>query len=231
MPYLRGMGYQFEHLYLRFNGSMGTVGGAEKWSVGMRFGVLGADVTYDTTKLQAFVSAAKTAADTFHAASGVNTGLNVYHDYVTGARIGKDGKYSPTGAQTIFSANSPAGGVGSAIMPWNTCQVFSLRTGVPRGRGSNGRVYWPAVAQTVSNTDGRVLTASTTTRVNAFKTFVNALNTAATNYQAGLALIVASNLGGGLNERVIAIRSDNRLDSIERRENKAVPVWTQVTIP
>jgi hypothetical protein len=66
--------------------------------------------------------------------------------------------------------------------------------------------------------------------VGSFKTFFDALNVAANTYSAGTRLIVASNVGGGLHAPVTMIRSDDRIDSIERRENDTPATWSTSTL-
>lgn len=227
------MVYPHEHILLRFNGHFGTTGGIlDRWSVGLRFGLPAAAPAYDPVKLQTLVDAARAAAELFHIAGGAATGTSTFFDSVTGAQIGVSGKYTPPSQLTVISANTtPVAGVGTPVNPWDSASVISLRTAIPRGRGSNGRVYWPAQALAVTPGTGRVASGLTGSRLSSFKTFVNSLNTAANTYSAGMKLIVASNVGGGLYAYVTGIRSDDRLDSIERRENQQPPVWSTQTIP
>jgi hypothetical protein len=66
--------------------------------------------------------------------------------------------------------------------------------------------------------------------VNLFKTFLDAVNTAAGAYQTGARIVVASNVGVGDMAFVTAIRSDDRMDSIERRENDQPSQWSNATL-
>jgi hypothetical protein len=186
---------------------------------------------YDAAKLQTLVNAAQTAANTFHATAGVGTGTNTYLDQVTGAQIGVLGKYSPSTQVTVISPVTSTVGVSAPTQPWNSALVFSLRTAAPRGLASNGRVYWPAPAVIITAGTGRVASADVTARLNAFRTFINALNTAGSAYSPGMAVVVASAVGGGAIRTVTAIRSDARMDSIERRENNQVSTYSTVAIP
>lgn len=225
------MVYPHEHLLLRFNGhfpSSGTV--LDRWSSGIRFGFPTIAPVYDVAKLQTFVNAAQAAANTFHGTVGAFTGSNCYLDNVSGAQIGVSGKYTPSTQLTVISPSTPTAGAGTAVLPWNSAMVISLRTAIPRGRGSNGRVYWPGLALSVSSSTGRVTSANVGTRITAAKTFFDALNTAANAYSAGMKAVVASAVGGGLITPVTAIRSDDRVDSIERRENDQPSAWTTATL-
>jgi len=225
------MAYAQEHILLRFNGHFGgptTV--ADRWSVGIRLGQASLPVILDSGKMQTLCNSAATAAAAFHATTGTFTGTNTYFDQVAGATIGPSGKYSPAGQLTVLSAYNPVAGSGTAALPWNSALVCSLRTAIPRGRGSNGRVYWPALALSVGPTTGRVSQASITSRLGAFKTFLDALNVAANTYFAGTRVIVASGVGLGVNAPVTSVRSDDRVDSIERRENDQPPAYVSVTL-
>lgn len=220
------MVFPMEHVLLRFQGHFGTVSSAvDKWSVGMRFGLGASAPAYDASKLQTFVNAAQTAAQTFHAAASTAAGTATFFDQVTGAQIGVLGKYTPPGQLTVLSPFSATAGASSPIHPWNVAHVLSLRTAIPRGRGSNGRVYWPGTGLAVVSTTGRLASATVSNRVGGFKTFVDALNVAANTYSPGCRLLVASAVGGGLHAPVTAVRADDRLDSIERRENDQQSVW------
>jgi hypothetical protein len=214
------MVYAHEHILLRFNGHFGTSTGiSDRWSVGVRLGQASLPVPYDAAKLQTLANSAHAAAKLFHSTTAAVTGTSCYYDQTAAACIGPSGKYVPPGAVTILSPLEATAGVGSPNMPWNAAIVMSLRTANARGRGSNGRVYWPALAASVAIATGRLGTGPVASRVNLFKQFLDSLNVAANAYLAGTRVIVASNVGTGLNAVVTAVRSDERLDSIERREN------------
>lgn len=225
------MVYAQEHILLRFNGHFGVVGTAsDRWSVGIRLGQASLPVILDQAKMQTLVNAAQTAAIAFHGTTGTYTGTNCFFDQVAGATIGPSGRYSPATQLTVLSPNTNTPGSGTPVLPWNSASVISLRTAIPRGRGSNGRIYWPFLAGPVVSTTGRVTTANLSARIGAFKTFLDALNVAANTYFAGTRVIVASNVGGGVNAPVTQIRADDRVDSIERRENDQPPLYSTATL-
>lgn len=226
------MVYPHEHIVLRFQGHWGTGAGTvlDTWSTGIRFGFPGKGTLYDPVKLQTFVNSAMTAASTFHIANANMCSSECWLDKVTGAQVGVDGKYVPTGQLTVISTGSSVAGLNPTVHSWNTALVISLRTAIPRGRGSNGRVYWPAPNGAIQPATGRLAPASVQTRVNNFKTLLDSLNTAAGVYDAGMKAIVASNVGGGLIAPVTTIRSDERFDSIERRENDQLSVYSTATL-
>lgn len=225
------MVYPHEHLLIRFNGHFGSSSSAlDKWSSGIRLGLQTSAPIYDAGKLQTLVNACDSAARAFHSHSNALVGTNAFLDYVSGAQIGVLGNYVPTTQQTILSTSTPTAGLGTPTQPWNAALVTSLRTAIPRGRCSNGRVYWPCLAPAISPTNGRMIDGNVAGRLAPFKAFLDAVNTAANAYSAGTRVIVASNVGGGLIAYVTSIRADSRMDSIERRENEQPPSWSTATL-
>lgn len=226
------MVFPLEHLLIRFQGHFGASGTTvvDRWSCGLRFGFTNLAPVYDSGKLQTFVNACQTAGNTLMGAVNTNAGTNTWLDQVTGAQIGVLGRYQPTTQLTIISPSSPTAGIGSPINPWNTAHVISLRTSRPRGPGSNGRVYWPCQALGVAAGTGRLTPTQVTNRLTNFKTFLDACNVAANSYSTGMRLLVASAVGGGAHVPVTSIRADDRLDSIERRENDQASVYQTTTL-
>lgn len=219
------------HLLLRMNGSFGPslTTNAEKWTATLRFGVIGADINYNASALQTFANASHAAVSTFHSTAGIGSGTTSAFLNVSVARIGTDGLYDPTQQDTIFSVGSGIFGSGTTNSPWSSAYVISLRTANFRGYASNGRWYYPMVAPSIDANTGRVSATMQTARVNAAKTLFDALNTAAGAYAVNARLIISSSTGATA-AKVTSIRGDQRLDSIERRENAAPAVWQTATL-
>lgn len=221
------MAYPQPHVLLRAGGHFGSISNSvDQWSVGLRFGVVGSAVDYSPGGLEDFAVAAATAFGTFHTATSVNAGSACYLSWTTAARVGTDGKYLPETQETArYDFPTPVQGNGPTSLPWNTSQVVSLRTARPRGYASNGRMYYPATGQTVTATSGLVASGTTTARVAAAKALFDSLNSAANTYDSFMRLCVMSAVGSGLAAYVSHIRSDGRLDSIERRESAIPLTW------
>jgi hypothetical protein len=219
--------YTNAHLSIRLNGGFGgSVSNlVDKWSSGFRIAVPGADIVLATPALLTLANAIHAAAVTMHSATGFNTGTSCFFTHVTAARVGTDGKYNPPGQLTVQSTGSPQAGVGSATFPWNTALAAGLRTSAPRGYASNGRFYYPMIAGALTAATGRVTSTTQDARNSVMKTFFNTVNTAANVYDPGAVVCVMSNVGSGTTARVLAVRTDDRLDSIERRENGAPPSY------
>lgn len=227
------MAYANAHIQLRFGGHFGvsaTEGAeADHWSTGLRLGIVGADVPYNATALQTLVEACLDAATSFHASNQSGVGSSCFIGWATAARVGTDGKYLPASALTARKDQTPVAGVGTPHLPWNTALVISLRTDKPRGHASNGRVYWPAVSIALNAADGRVTPSLVDSRLVQFTSLMAGVNAAATAYAQNMRVVVASNVGDGEMRVVTAVRSDTRLDSIERRENAQPPNWITKT--
>lgn len=215
------MAYSNAHLSVRINGGFGTsaLAPSDKWSSGFRVGIPTQDIRYDAADLQTFANAVHAAASVLHIAANATVGSACFFTHVTVARVGENGRYDPVSQLTTVSTGSAAAGAGVAVHPWSTALSVGLRTGNPRGYASNGRFYYPALSAGLTPTTGRLASSSVANRLAVFKTFFNSVNTAALAYEAASGVQVMSNVGLGTSARVIALRSDDRFDNIERREN------------
>lgn len=206
----------------------------DKWSTGFNLAHPGKDVP-TTGDYTAFLESISGSIAAFHAQASSAVGQYTWLDDLTIARIGTNGKYNPTTAQTVHRLYSTpvAGGV-SAIHPWNTAMVASLRTTFPRGIASNGRTYYPTTGIQVDGASGRVGTSPQTAWLTGMKNMINAINAAAgTSLDPNLriAVVGASGLSGpARNGYVDRVRCDNRVDSIERRENDQPSAWVEQTL-
>lgn len=225
------MAHPNAHILLKAHGSFGGnyASNQEKWTAGLRLGVIGADVMYDAAALQTFANAARAAFSTFHNSTDAYAGTQTYFHECTAARIGPNGRYLPLQQETIHTGGTPIAGLGSPTQPWNTACVISLRTSNFRGYASNGRFYYPMIVGGIDPSSGRILSAVSDNRIAAAKTLFDAINTAGQAYAENMRIIVSSATGSTA-AKVTAIRSDERLDSIERRENAGATVWHNATL-
>jgi hypothetical protein len=214
------------HLYFRINGTFGGnyASNSEKWSSGLRLGIVGADVPYDATNLQTFATTALANVRTFHSSASALVGSSCYIHDVTVARVGQDGKYLPLTQQTTIASQTPIAGSGTPDQPWSTAHVISLRTDNFRGYASNGRFYYPMLVGSLVQNNGRISPTVVDNRVNQARTLFNALNVAAAAYATNMRVVVASKTGN-TQAIVHSLRADERLDSIERRENSGQTAW------
>lgn len=125
----------------------GIGGGNDRWSTSCAFGGNGSTLVDDPADLQTWAAAISTGLATWtgtaiEGISGTNTtidGVSVYYyPDVTGPA-------AATGQSVVAWA-----GTGTNIHPLPTSMVFSLGTGLA-GRSYRGRMYWPAIAASVSS--------------------------------------------------------------------------------
>lgn len=216
------MTYSMDHVHLRLHGTLGNnTTGVDQWSVGLKIPRPEGSVT--GAQMTAFLAAVSGAASALHGSTAMKVGSTIFLKRLTAAFIGLDGKYVGGGAQptTVYDYATPVAGNGAVVMPWSTCNVISLRTAVTRGRGSNGRVYYPSTAQALDAATGGFIPASMASVASTFKTFLDAVNAAATTELPSSThkVSVMSNLGGGTTNQVTSIRVGVRPDRQERREN------------
>lgn len=225
------MTYAFPHLVVRLNGGFGSSSTPpDRWSSGFRVGIPTQSIRYDAGALQTFANAVHTAASTMHANAATAAGTNCFLLNVSVARVGTNGRYDPAGQLTTVSTGATAAGAGTANQAWNVALSVGLRTAQPRGYASNGRFYYPMLAPTVVTGTGRLVQTSVQNRLNVMATFFDSVNTAAAVYDLGSLVCVMSNVGAGTTEAVTAVRSDLRLDSIERRENNQPPTYVTAAV-
>jgi hypothetical protein len=220
------------HYLLRLVGHFGTdeVNHLDEWSTGLRLAGT-TDVPIATAPLIPFLETISGAIATFHAMGSSLVGPNCYLDMLTIARIGLEGHYDPPFVSTIqrLYSTPPAGG-GAPTQPWSTALVTSLRTTKPRGYASNGRMYYPALAAIPDVGTGRETNNHVATYLTNVKAMFDAINAAAPVIRSDVRISVMSAVGSGLSLPATSIRADGRLDTQERRENKAPSVYSTKTL-
>jgi len=223
--------YAHSHYALRAVGTFGS-GALDNWSAGLRLADPTAEVP-DSTNYAAFLAAIAPAIETFHKTVEVRAGNSAWLKELHFARVGTDGKYNPTTqVTTIHTYATPFSGVGISVLPWNSACVTSLKTAFPRGIASNGRMYWPATSMPLNAATGRMQSVDMPAYALAVKAMIEAINTAAAaQLAAGVRVAVVGadgKSGSARSAKVTSIRIDDRLDTIERRENdQPVNTWTQ----
>lgn len=225
--------YSSSFIYVRAIGHFGasTTAVTEKWNVGLK--ILHGGTPPSGSSLLAFLTAIAPAYTTFHQNSSLLAGTSTYLDTLTAALIGTDGKYVGGGAQatTVYNYATPPTGLGSPAMPLSTACVISLRTQFSRGLASNGRMYWPAIANTVPGTTGLWSTGTTGGIATAAKVLLDAINTAAqSGFDSSHKVSVMSNVGSGQAANVTSVRVDGRPDRQERRERDLLSTYSVASL-
>lgn len=216
------MAFPRNHLYLTVHWIPSSAP-LETGQFGLRF-----DTQAATT--QALVDACKPAVQTFWAALGDLVPTDMGLKFLRLARIGTDGKYIPGSVayDAVYGAGTIAGGGGATpIYPLQMSMVTTLKTAVPRGQGSHGRVYLPAPSSALGS-DYRWPATSADARSAGLTTMVQSLNTV-----IGGPLVVASRGtvrgGPGLFQTVTGLQTGRRPDVQRRRARAVTELYGQLT--
>lgn len=129
---------------LVLSGSLGVI---EAWSVSMHFAGEGGDIIEDAAGLNNWCAGVATVLDglitnalgNFLSTAGTITQVDAYAYGATGPAIA-------VGQSPVVDVNGGA----SAQLPYQTCSVFTLRTGLA-GASFRGRSYWPAIGAEVGS--------------------------------------------------------------------------------
>lgn len=221
------MPYPTPFIRVTIFGRMGSATSAETWSTSFKLGGL-ADTTDPTDYLADIASDVRG----FHVNTNVASGTRTYLTELHGAVIGTDGKYVGGALQAtkIYTYPTADAGVGSGSLPWPTAQVLSLRvTSRTRGPASHGRMYWPAVGQTIGLTDGRFTPMGAVAA--AAGVLLTALNVKAkTAFGPGVSVVNTSPRGTGVMAAVNQVLVGNRPDHQERRENAFAEAYASASV-
>lgn len=226
------MTFENTHLLVKAIGHFGTVAVSnDTWSSGLRIANPTPAESPPNVDYTSFLADLAPLYQSFHQNASTAAGSSCYIDELTLARIGPDGKYNPPEFVTNrHTYTVKPVGVGTPTGPWSQSFVYSLRTAIPRGYASNGRVYWPCLVPALDATTGRMNTATVAARLTPFKTLLDSINALTGAIQPGLAVCVMSRVGSGQTAYVTHVRADGRMDSQERRENDQVSVYQTVQL-
>jgi hypothetical protein len=137
---------------------------------------------------------------------------------LTATQIGLDNKNVD---QAIATVSLPGTSTDDS-MPAETCPVLSLRT-ANASKAGRGRRYWPALADTNQDADGRMLTAAQTQLANAGQNIVQSLNGA--SYQ-----VVVWHRFAGFGDPVTAVDVADAFRSQRRRQNRQVVTRVRMSV-
>lgn len=227
------MVYAEPYVYLRALGTFGSTATEEleQWGVGLKFRNPGAAPS--AANLSAFAESAAAPFSAFHSAAGTGAGVPCWLKTITAAYIGTDGKYVGGAGQqtTVHTLATPTQGQGSIGAPFTQALVYSLRTPLTRGPGSNGRMYYPCLGNATASSTGVMSTSTVAGAVAAARTLFNALNTAAdANLPGTGGLSVMSNVSTGVAATVTGVRVSNHLDRQERREKQLPEAYQLLSV-
>lgn len=223
--------YSSEFIYTRILGSLGNNGtGVEQWGVGFKIPKAG---TVSPADLSAYLAAIEAPVKTFHGTVGLTIGNTCFLKQLTAAHVGKDGKYVGGGAQstTVHDVTPPLAGGAGTQNAFSTAMVISLRTQFARGRASNGRIYYPALGNSIDPVTGQWSQSYAQSWADAAKTLLDAINAAAAaNLDTTNHVSVMSNVGSGQLSPVTHVRVGRKPDRQERRERDIAEDYVTVAL-
>lgn len=216
------MAFSEEHLLFRAIGSFGNspTDEREEWSCGIRFDI--GTGTSSEDKKMAFLQTVQDAVRGFHAAAPVAAHQYSYLTKLTAAYIAPDGKYLGGAAQstTEYVYASPAAGASTIPASWDQARTYSLRTLLPRGRGSKGRFYWPCAMGVLSTglwPDPDIPNAAA-----AAKSMLDAMNAAAQSIWTGSSGARVYSFIGSNSNKVVRVEVGHAPDT-QRRRTRSLP--------
>lgn len=161
--------------------------------------------------------------------TGVGFPSNVKLTGIKLNRINETGHYADPVSREHTYPSPISGGGGAVNVAAQLALAATLRTAVPRGRGSKGRMFLPqpaALTQSQLGADGRLTTANATTVANAVRTLIVNINAAYGTMQSGDEQLgrvgVASNAGEGIFREVTQVSVGRVPDTIRSRRSKLI---------
>jgi len=217
------MTFAGSHIRTTIEGVFGTTAATpvEQWRTTFKIATQTVSNGYLPSNLLAFVTAISNPIAAFHVDTTLGSGSTCFFTATSAAWIADNGQYVGGGAQptTRYVRPTPTAGNGGPTKPLSTALVLTLRSTLERGRASHGRMYWPALATSISGPDMRLSAGQCTTIAGAAKTMLDAINTqAVTIFGTGHKVSLESNVGVGLSAPVVRVGVGRKMDSMESRE-------------
>jgi hypothetical protein len=206
---------------------MGTVGGAEKWSVNPVFDPTAEfGTTVDQVKLDAAALAIAMLSPGNELEAAMSTAATItgcrleVRDDVTNALLGISVQNRPT----------PLAGSIAPRLPAQAAVVCSLRTNTP-GASGRGRIYWPALGSTI-DTGLRLSSPPTANLIAQFKTYFAAMDTALSTQFAPISFDLAvRSTKTSSTPHVARLQVGNIIDTQRRRRDTLVEAYATVAYP
>lgn len=138
----------------------------------------------------------------------------------------------PTGAvpvaSSIYTLTSPLVGSLTTALPPQVAMALSLRANLV-GRRGRGRVYVPALAQSVLASDGTIAATPSNTMRAAFKTLIDDLQ-ALPGTPAYIPIVSVMSSDSDTAVRPVEVRTGSRLDTIQSRRRQVDEVYTTTAL-
>lgn len=212
----------------------GSLGSVEKWSTSTAYGIVGiAPDTADQATTDAMATAIRTATTSSNVTAQL-LGLLSSQGNIEAIRVEKRAEDETVLNVAEQLLTTPLAGTGTATKTPQDAVVLSLRTSTPGAKG-RGRMYWPAIANTLS-TSFQLTTPAPATVAAGAKTWLQAINSA----MDGVYIAASSALRVALSVRsvtdhvcrdVTSIQVGSVLDTQRRRRDALPESYANVTYP
>lgn len=201
-------------------------GGAEEWTTGFYVGHEDADAGVPT---QADADYIKARWQTLFTHGNMGIGNTHTTTHIKVSEINPDG--TTVLANTVFANyTSPIAGAETSIKPIpQVALVVTLKSSIPRGLGSKGRMYFPGICKQVTS-NGKISNTDINNMSGLLQTFFNGVNTDLGIRGKIILASKGSSAGAGFNKNVNAIRVGDVYDTQRRRRNGLTESYVASTI-
>lgn len=131
-------------------------------------------------------------------------------------------------ASSIYTFTAPLVGGGTSSLPPQVAMALSTRANLV-GRRGRGRVYVPALGQSVLASDGTINSSSANSLRASFKTLIDALQ-ALTGSPLYIPIVSVMSSDSATAVRPVEVRTGSRLDTIQSRRRQVAESYTTTAL-
>jgi len=129
---------------------------------------------------------------------------------------------------SVYTFTAPVIGGSSSGLPPQVAMALSTRANLV-GRRGRGRVYIPALSQTICSTDGTIVGSSANTMRAAFKTLIDNLQNVP-GWSLNIPVVFVGSSDSATVVRPVEVRTGSRLDTIQSRRRQVTEAYTTTAL-
>lgn len=203
---------------------LGALPGGEVWSVNPTWFML----TEPAPVTAAQIAAIATAADNVIVPTALRALMSSTTTF-TGIRAEARDRNGVLEVQSEHTKTTVIPGTGTAVHPYQTASVTSLRSNFP-GASGRGRLYWPATGQALVTSNLRMAASDTGTVLTGVRTYLTGLEATITASVGAVNLSVYSRKGTAFHQ-IVRILQGDVLDTQRRRRDTLAESYSTLTYP